>query len=161
MRKRSLFIRIVLDAAFRYQCYGRLSQSCAHGFKPVLMLLMRHLGGKLGIEISNWNNIAGGLKLGHPSSITVNPSAVIGSNCLLFKGSTIGSVRSGGRAGAPVLGNNVVVGCNAMVCGGIEIGNDVLIVANAFVDFNVPSNSLVIGNPGVIKSKQSPCKDYL
>ena len=79
----------------------------------------------------------------------------------MFKGCTIGSVRSGKREGVPVIGNNVVIGCNAFVCGGITIGNDVLIAANSFVDFDVPDNSIVFGNPGIIKYKERPTADYI
>ena len=99
--------------------------------------------------------------LGHGYGITVNSRATIGDDCTLFKGCTVGSVRSGRREGVPKLGNRVVVGCNAFVCGGIIIGDDVMIAANAFVDFDVPSNSLVIGNPATIHHKENPCRDYL
>ena len=105
--------------------------------------------------------IGEGLQLVHPYNITVNPQAKIGKNCVLFKGCTIGSVRSGKRTGCPAIGNNVVIGCNAFVCGGIVIGDNVLIAANAFVDFDVPSDSLVYGNPGVIKHKENATADYI
>lgn len=90
----------------------------------------------------------------------MNTSAVIGKNCVLFKNATIGSVRSGKRAGVPHIGDNCVIGTGAFVCGGIHIGNDVLICANAFVDFDVPDHSLVIGNPGVIHHKENATVDY-
>lgn len=115
---------------------------------------------KYGLEIKT-NNIEGGLLIAHPFNITVNPKAVIGHNVTLFKGATIGSVRSGKRKGCPYIENRVVICCNAMVCGNIRIGNDVLISANSFVDFDVPDNSIVIGNPGKIYHKKAASKDYL
>jgi serine O-acetyltransferase len=48
-----------------------------------------------------------------------------------------------------------------MICGNVTIGNDVLIAAGAYVNFDVPDNSVVIGNPGVIHHKENPSKDYL
>lgn len=114
-----------------------------------------------GIDIPFGENIGEGLVLAHGWGITVNSRAVLGKDCVLFKGCTIGSVRSGPRKGVPSLGDRVVVGCNAFVCGGIRIGDDVLVAANAFVDFDVPSHSVVIGNPGVIHHKANPCRDYL
>ena len=48
-----------------------------------------------------------------------------------------------------------------MVCGKVVIGDDVLIAANAFVNFDVPSNSVVIGNPGIIHKKENASVDYL
>ena len=43
----------------------------------------------------------------------------------------------------------------------VHIGNDVMISAGCFVDFDVPNNSIVIGNPGVIHKKDNASKDYL
>ena len=129
------------------------------------MLIRKLLGAILrklrGVEINLDGNIGEGLVLAHPWGITVNSRAVLGRDCVLFKGCTIGSIRSGKREGVPKLGDRVVVGCNAFVCGGITIGSDVLIAANAFVDFDVPSNSVVVGNPGVIHHKDNPCRDYV
>ena len=122
--------------------------------------VQKHLGHKMGCEIG-WNNVGPGLVLAHPYGITVNSGAIIGKDCTLFKGCTIGSIRSGKNAGVPVLGNRVVVCCNAMVCGGITVGNDVLIAAGAYVNFDVPDNSVVIGNPGRIHYKENPTRDYI
>ena len=114
----------------------------------------------MGCEIG-WENVGPGLVLAHPYGITVNGGVKIGKDCTLFKGSTIGSVRGGKNAGVPVLGDRVVVCCNAMVCGNIIIGNDVLIAAGAYVNFDVPDNSVVIGNPGEIHRKENPTKYYV
>lgn len=129
--------------------------------RRMLCRLSAWLLARRGIEIRFGQNIGEGLVLAHGWGITVNSRAVLGKDCVLFKGCTIGSVRSGPRKGVPRLGDRVVVGCNAFVCGGIRIGDDVLVVANAFVDFDVPSHSVVIGNPGVIHHKTNPCRDYL
>jgi serine O-acetyltransferase len=142
--------------------WGRLSEQMTNPiFKHMAAFVSRWLLMRRGVEITFNGNIGDGLVLGHAFGITVNRRAKIGHNCVLFKGCTIGSVRSGKREGVPILGNRVVVGCNAFVCGGITIGDDVLIGANAFVDFDVPPNSIVIGNPGQIHHKESPCIDYV
>ena len=60
----------------------------------------------------------------------------------------------------PRLGNKVVVGLNATVVGGVTIGDDVMIAPNSFVNFDAPSHSLVIGNPGVVHHKDNATKDY-
>lgn len=141
---------------------GRLAERIRSPFaKAILVGISRKLLTKRGIELDFNGNIGEGLVLAHPWGITVNSRAVLGRDCVLFKGCTIGSIRSGKREGVPKLGDRVVVGCNAFVCGGITIGSDVLIAANAFVDFDVPSNSVVIGNPGVIHHKDNPCRDYV
>ena len=80
---------------------------------------------------------------------------------MIFKGVTIGSIRRGKKQGVPIIGNNVVLCANSFVCGNIKIGNNVLIAANSFVNFDVPDNSIVIGNPGKIHSRFNPVKDYI
>lgn len=113
-----------------------------------------------GLEIS-FQHISGGLLLLHPFNITVNSRAVLGHNVTLFKGCTIGSVRSGKREGVPVIGDRVTLCVNSTVVGNVKIGNDVLIAANAMVDFDVSDHSIVFGNPGQIRHKERASKDYL
>ena len=96
----------------------------------------------------------------HPYGITIAEGTKVGKNCTVFKGCVLGAIRSGRKIGCPTLEDNVVVCCNAMVCGNIHIGNDVMIAANAFVDFDVPDHSIVIGNPGVIHYKEGAAKDW-
>ncbi len=113
------------------------------------------------IEIGPTDNLGGGLLLIHPYGITINSRSHIGEKFTIFKGATIGSIRSGKKKGTPTIGSRCTVCANAMVCGNIKIGDDVLIAANAYVNFDVPSNSIVIGNPGVIHHKDNPSSDYL
>ena len=81
----------------------------------------------------------------HAYDITINSKAIIGKNVTMYKGSTIGC----DAKGVPVLGDLVYVGLNATI------------VANSFVNFNVPSNSVVLGNPGQIHFKENSTKGYL
>ena len=120
----------------------------------------KRLGQSLGNDMG-FAGIGPGLVLAHPYAITVNSGVKAGCNLTLFKGCTLGSIRGGSKAGVPVLGDRVTVCTNAMVCGNIHIGDDVLIAANAYVNFDVPDNSSVIGNPGVIHHKENPCKYYV
>ena len=115
----------------------------------------------LDIPYSTFLNIGSNFCLAHPNGITINPGASIGNNVTVFKGCTIGSVRSGKREGVPTIGDNCVLGVNSFVAGGIVIGNNVLICANSFVDFDVPDDSMVLGNPGKIIHKENATKDYL
>lgn len=136
---------------------GRLYEGMKEGsVKSIMGRILYHIASKKGIEISfEQNKIGGGLQLSHPYGITVNGSAILGDNVTLYKGSTIGSVRNGKLKGAPVIGSNVVICANAFVCGNIHVGDNVLIAANAFVDFDVPTDSVVIGNPGQIHHKEN------
>jgi len=115
---------------------------------------------RLKIELPLTVQIGPGCRFLHPYNITFNGKVTAGKNLTMLKGSTIGNTH-GSKGGTPRLGDNVYVGLNATVVGDIQIGNDVLICANSFVNFNVPDHSIVLGNPGVIHSKDSATKDYI
>ena len=156
-------LRLLKHQSLRYIYLGRLLEnSRSRIIDCICTLLQRQITNRCGIEIDFRNcNIGEGFVLMHGFDITVNPKAKLGQDVVLFKGCTIGSVRSGKRAGVPQIGDRVVIATNAMVCGGITVGSDVLIAANAFVDFDVPDHSLVIGNPARIVSKVDAAKDYI
>lgn len=127
----------------------------AKGFRRKLLeLKQRKIGYKRGIEIENWANIGENLVLAHPHGIIVNKKARIGNNVTLYQNVTIGEITSGKREGAPIIGNNVTVFPGAVVVGGITVGDGARISPNAFVNFDVPPDVLVVGNPGKIFHKQ-------
>ena len=93
-------------------------------------------------------NIGGGLKVQHGfSSLIVAES--IGKNFCFNQNVTVGF----GKGGKPIIGDNVRIYTGAVVAGKIHIGNNVTIAANCLVRQDVPDNSLVYGNPCVIKRK--------
>lgn len=100
---------------------------------------------KYGYQIPINTKIGKGFQILHFGSIIFNPIAKIGDNCTVFPGVTIGQDRKGH---APTIGNNVFIGSNSIIVGGIQIGSNCLIAPGSYVNFNVPDNSLVIGNPG-------------
>ncbi len=116
---------------------------------------------KYGLEIFPNTKIGPGLYLGHAYNITVNPNAIIGRNCNLHKGVTIGQENRGKRKGAPIIGNNVWIGINSTIVGKIVIGDDVLIAPNSFVNCDVPSHSIVFGNPCIIKQHDNATGGYI
>jgi serine O-acetyltransferase len=77
-----------------------------------------------------------------------------------MKGATIG-FSQGKKPGAPRLGNCVYVGLNATILGGVVIGDDVMIAPNTFVNQDVPSHSIVIGNPCKIIHKENATNQYI
>ncbi len=157
---RRFFANVVPRGSVLVMYFGRLGESS--GFigriASFLYLLMSR---RRGIEL-NYARLqgGGGIIFAHAYAITVNDSAKLAGDLILFKGCTIGGVRGGPRRGVPVIGRHVVVGLNATVVGGITVGDDVFIAPNAFVNFDVPSHSLVIGNPGVIHHKECATKGY-
>ncbi|WP_233448399.1 serine O-acetyltransferase [[Clostridium] innocuum] len=82
--------------------------------------------------------------------IVINGESKIGDQFMVTHGVTIGRDIRGKRKGVPTIGNRVAIRANSTVVGNIKIGDDVLIAPNTFVNFDVPSNSIVIGNPAEI-----------
>jgi serine O-acetyltransferase len=141
--------------------YFRLAQNT--NFKPLKLYYeykLFRLCRKHGIEIKTNTKIGEGFCMIHPYNITVSPFAVLGKNVNMYKGSTIGN-NVGNPSGAPVIGNCVQIGINATVIGNITIGDDVLIAPNAFVNEDIPSHSVVVGNPCRIIHKENATQEYI
>lgn len=79
--------------------------------------------------------------------ITINPNAIIGDNCQIYQNVTIGG-RNGQRP--PIIGNNVIIGANALVLGAITIGDGAKIGAGTVCLIDVPENATAVGNPAKI-----------
>lgn len=116
---------------------------------------------KYHIQIPKKTKIGDGLFLGHYGRIIINPNVIIGKNCNIATGVTIGQENRGKRKGTPVIGDEVWIGTNAVIVGNIKIGNNVLIAPNSFVNCNIPDNSIVVGNPIKIIPNIDATKDYI
>ena len=116
---------------------------------------------KYGYQIPVSANIGEGFYIGHFGTIVINPNAVIGKNCNVAHNVTIGQANRGKLKGYPTLGNKVWVGTGSVIVGNITISSNVLIAPNSFVNFDVPDNSLVIGNPAKIIDKDNPIEGYI
>lgn len=144
---------------FRWILLFRIYQSRRHPFFSRWML--RRCSLKTGIQIGWHSTIGKGLVLVHCGNIAVNNEAVIGKNCTMYHGVTIGMEFRGSRQGNPVIGDNVWIGSNACIVGNIKIGDDVLIAPLSFVNFDVPSHSIVIGNPAKIIHRENATECYI
>lgn len=145
-----------------YLKYFRLAQSSKNLISIKLYRLLLKIFCRLYcVELQPSTRIGGGLYIGHPYGITINPKAIIGRNCNIHKGVTIGKENRGRREGYPIIGDRVWIGVNATVVGKIAIGDDVLIAPNAYVNCDVPSHSIVLGNPCIIKHKENATERYV
>lgn len=112
-------------------------------------------------EISYLAKIGEGLYIGHPYNITINPNAIIGKNCIIHKGVTIGQENRGKRKGTPTIHSHVWIGVNSTIVGNVVIGDDVLIAPNSYVNCDVPPHSIVFGNPCIIKHRMNATQSYI
>lgn len=80
--------------------------------------------------------------------LVINPAAVVGDDCRIFHQVTIGDIW--GKAGAPRIGNGVLIGPGAKILGPVTIGDYVAIGANAVVTKDIPEGATVVaGKPRV------------
>jgi serine O-acetyltransferase len=124
-------------------------------------LLLRRYSLKYGFQIHPSTQVGKGLYLGHFGTIIVNARARIGHYCNIGPGVTIGQENRGKRKGCPTIRDKVWIGTNAVIVGKIEIGSNVLISPGSFVNFDVPENSIVIGNPARIIPRENPTESYI
>jgi serine O-acetyltransferase len=115
--------------------------------RHLTVLLLHHYTIRYGIDISRDAQIGSGLYIGHFGGIFVNQDVVIGDNCNISQGVTLGRQNRGERVGCPVIGNNVYIAPGAKVIGRIEIGDHAAIGANAVVVHDVASHTSVGGIP--------------
>lgn len=93
-----------------------------------------------------------GCYVAHPYATTIFAKKV-GKNFTCHQCTTVGVKGDRNNENKPVIGDNVILGTNVCVIGGITIGNDVIIGAGAVVVKDVPDNSVVVGNPARIIGK--------
>ena len=109
-----------------------------------------------GIEIHPGATLGKGLFIDHGMGIVIGESAVIGDNCTIYHGVTLGGTgKEKGKKRHPTIGNNVLIGAGAKVLGPSTVGDNSLIGANTFVSFDVEPNSTVVGAKGRIVRKRN------
>jgi serine O-acetyltransferase len=155
-------IKGLMIPGFRYVYFMRMSAKKSRfsiiGF--FYWFLLRRYMFKYGFQIPASTQIGKGLYIGHFGVIVINEMTIIGDNCSITHNVTIGKRNRGTKKGCPVIGNEVWIGAGAVIVGKITIGSNVLIAPNAFVNFDIPSNSIVIGNPAIIIPDENATQAY-
>ena len=113
--------------------------------QPFRFVVERFIEATTGISLPAEASIGKGLRIHHFGGIIFHSHAVLGENCTVYHGVTIGD--KGGWGEPPRIGNNVLIGAGAKVLGDISIGDHVAIGANAVVLSSVPANSIAAGIP--------------
>ena len=103
---------------------------------------------KTGIEIHPGATIGKGLFIDHGSGVIIGETTIIGDNCTLYQGVTLGGTGKEQGKRHPPLGNNVMVSAGAKVLGSFTIGDNCKIGAGSVVLEEVPPNCTVVGIPG-------------
>jgi putative colanic acid biosynthesis acetyltransferase WcaB len=116
---------------------------------PYLMFYRFFVEWVLCIELPRKLTAGKNLVFYHGQGLVINFKTVIGENCVLRNGVTIGhkKMADGSLSNSPQIGNNVDIGPNVCIIGDITIGDNVTIGAGAVVVKSIPANSVAVGNP--------------
>ncbi len=107
-----------------------------------------------GIEIHPAATIGRGLFIDHGCAVVIGETTVIGDNCTIYQGATLGGTGKHIGKRHPTIGNNVMIGAGAKVLGPITIGDNAKIAAGAVVLKDIPENSTAVGVPArVVRGK--------
>jgi serine O-acetyltransferase len=116
-------------------------------FSVLYRFLERHVRFKYGIELPYTAKVGQRVIFEHQHGIVVHGHCVIGDDCIIRQGVTLGNKTLDKPYDAPVIGDRVNIGAGAKILGAVIIGNDVAIGANAVVINDVPAGRTVVGIP--------------
>lgn len=121
-----------------------------HGFKFLARWISQTVRLWTGIEIHPGAVIGRGLCIDHGMGVVIGETAVVGDDCTIYQGVTLGGTGKEQGKRHPTLGNNVMVGSGAKVLGPFTVGDNSKIAAGAVVLSEVPPNSTCVGVPARI-----------
>jgi serine O-acetyltransferase len=157
---RSVARSLVLGESYKFVFWMRVCRyASGHSLLrvsvyPIALLILRHYRYKFGIAIRHQTKIGSGFYIAHFMGIVVASNAVIGRNCNISQGVTIGKANRGANRGFPTIGDNVYIGPGAKIAGGITVGDDVAIGSNCVVTKDVPPGAVYAGIPGKVISQE-------
>ena len=111
-----------------------------------------------GIEIHPGAAIGRRFFIDHGMGVVIGETAVIGDDCTLYHGVTLGGTSWQKGKRHPTLGNNVVIGAGAKVLGPIVVNDGARIGSNTVVLKEVPAGATVVGVPGRMVTRETDRK---
>jgi serine O-acetyltransferase len=128
-------------AARLYRVADRLHSSAHPTLAYVVSVLNRLI---TGVEIEPGAKFGPGLSIGHGLGTVVNAGVVAGADCSIYQQVTLGLNLLGGNSRvAPIIGDRVTIFPGAKVIGGVRIGDDAIIGANAVILDDVPARARI------------------
>lgn len=137
----------------RYRFHSKLVRYPLGALHVVLAKLAEML---CGVTIGVSAKIGRRLVIEHSGAIVVHGNAVLGDDCIIRQGVTIGNRYMDRPLEAPHIGHRVNIGAGAKILGAVKVGNDVEIGANAVVIADVPDGAVAVGIPARIILRKAP-----
>lgn len=124
-------------------------------FSVLYRMMYRKVRNQYGIELPYTVQLGRRVIIEHQSGIVIHGYCVIGDDCIIRQGVTIGNRYLDRPLDAPKLGNRVNVGAGAKILGNVTIGDDANIGANAVVLDDIPAGETAVGIPAkILKSSK-------
>jgi serine O-acetyltransferase len=147
----SVFVAMVMEPSSAAIVWVRLMLAFQARNTRVSRLFSRlvagHLARTYGIHMSVLiKEIGSGFQMPHPTGIVIGDGTVIGDNVLILQNVTLGR-RAITQAGCPVIKNGVQILAGAVIVGAVTIGENAVVGANAVVLSDVAANATVVGAP--------------
>ena len=158
--------RLVVDVIWKYQILMRKCAYFANCRKDLIGKVLSKfynfrflkLGQKLGFSIG-YNSFGPGLAIVHYGCTVVHGNAIIGNNCRIHEGVTIGANAT--SPNVPRIGNNVYIASGAKIIGDVEIADNVVIGAGAVVVKSIFEEGITVGGVPAKKISSNDSAPYL
>lgn len=116
---------------------------------------------KTNIEIHPAAQIGRRLFIDHGTGVVIGETTVIGDDCTIYQGATLGGTGKEQGKRHPTLGNGVLIGAGAKVLGPFKVGDNSNVAAGAVVLSEIPPNSTAVGVPAMVVKQNGARVDVL
>lgn len=154
----ALLDALLFDSGFQALVAHRMAHALVRRGVPVLPAVCRRWAvGACGVDILPRADIGGGCIIPHGIGLVIGGRTVIGEDCTLLHGVTLGEARFD-ELDCPRVGDRVTLGAGAIVLGGITLGDGAMIGAGSVVLSDVPPGAVVAGVPARVLSRPQPSR---
>ena len=129
------------------RAYRKANWFYRHDMKFIARFISQHARRRTGIEIHPGATIGKNLFIDHGMGVVIGETAIIGDNCTLYQGVTLGGTGKEHGKRHPTLGDNVLIGAGAKVLGPFRVGDNARVAAGAVVLSEVPDDATAVGVP--------------
>lgn len=138
------------------RAYRRQHWLYTHGFRTLALWLAKRTRIRFSSDIHPGATIGRRFVVDHGIGVVVGATTIIGDDCLIYQGVTLGMTGKHGGKRHPTIGNDVMLGAGSIVLGTICIGDGARVGAGSVVVRDVPAHTTVVGNPAQVVSTR-PC----
>ena len=118
--------------------------------RPLALALQSRVSEVFAVDIHPAAQIGKGVLLDHATGVVIGETAVVGDDCSILHGVTLGGTGKIGGDRHPKIGHGVLIGAGATILGNVGIGDGAKVGAGSLVLRDVPAGSTAVGNPARI-----------